>query len=352
MEKLARPREESEQVVLITGASAGLGLAISRLLVGQSRFRLILTARASSLSRFATEGIEESERILIRPLDVTDETQRRDIIAEAEARWGGVDILVNNAGIAYRSVVEHVNEAERIEQIHVNFRAPIALAALVLPGMRRRRAGRILNISSVGGMMAMPTMAIYSASKFALEGASESLWYEVRPWGIHVTLVEPGFIHSDGFERTLYTQQSRRSFEDPHDPYHAHYQSMAGFIARIMSMTWSSPERVARTVLAQMRASSPPLRVYATLDAHLFALMRRLLPRFLYHAVLYHFLPRIRTWGPAWEARMLQEAERGEEPTLEVAGVAGAQLVPEAIGDVGSRVTTGASASAGEGVGK
>ncbi len=96
---------------------------------------------------------------------------------------GGVDVLINNAGVAYRSVVEHVSERERLQQMGINFRAPMELTRLVLPYMRSRRAGRIINVSSMGGMMAMPTMAVYSASKFALEGATESLYYEVKPWG-------------------------------------------------------------------------------------------------------------------------------------------------------------------------
>ena len=146
-------------------------------------------------------------------------------------------------------------------------------------------------------------------------GASEALWYEVRPWGICVTLIEPGFIHSDSFQHTRYTRQSAISAEDPLDPYYAHYQSMSGFIAKIMSLTWSSPERVARTIVRQLRRKSPPLRVYATLDAHLFALMRRLLPRAIYHEVLYRFLPRIRTWGPDWEDRRLPAYPVGDSPS-------------------------------------
>lgn len=104
--------------------------------------------------------------------------------------WGGVDVLVNNAGISYRAVVEHTDHEDRAHQMDVNFRAPMEMIRHVLPDMRRKRRGKIINVSSVGAMMAMPTMAPYSASKFALEGASESLWYEVRPFGIHVSLVQ------------------------------------------------------------------------------------------------------------------------------------------------------------------
>src|SRR5262245_16504087 len=152
--------------------------------------------------------------------------------------------------------------------MNVNFRAPMEMIRLVLPRMRERRRGRIINISSVSGMMAMPTMALYSASKFALEGACESLWYEVRPWGIKVSLVEPGFIHSDSFKRTRYTPKSERATADQTDPYHVHYQHMMGFIARLMERTKVTPERVAKRILKVMDQPNPPLRVPAGIDAH------------------------------------------------------------------------------------
>lgn len=284
-------------VVLLTGASSGLGLAIARRLLGAG-YRLALTARSSSLSRFDEAGIAESESVKILPLDVTQPRERESVVAEIQRLWGGVDILINNAGVAYRSVVEHVTEDERLAQLDINFRAPMELTRLVLPGMRAKRAGRILNVSSVGGMMAMPTMAVYSASKFALEGASEALWYEVRPWNIHVTLVQPGFVRSDSFQNTRHTRLSRRGVDDILDPYHAHYCSMAPFIEKLMRLSPASPDSVARTVLKVLRRKHPPLRAPATIDAQFFSLLRRWLPRELYHRFLYWNLPAVRSWGP------------------------------------------------------
>jgi len=291
------PDRASPGTVLLTGASAGLGLAMARALLGTDG-RLVLTAREASLPRFAEAGIVESERVMIRALDVSDRDQRIAVVREIDERFGGVDALINNAGITYRSVVEHVRYDERLEQMRVNFLGPMHLIRLVLPSMRAKRAGRIINVSSVGGMMAMPTMSIYSASKFALEGMSEALWYEVRPWNIRVTLLEPGFVHSTSFENTRYTIASRESFEAERDPYHEHYAHMAPFIARMMNGSRTTPEHVARRVVKLLRAKNPPLRAPATPDAHLFALLRRALPRRLYHAVLYRMLPGVRRWGP------------------------------------------------------
>lgn len=165
--------------------------------------------------------------------------------------------------------------------------------------MREKRAGRIINVSSVGGMMAMPTMSLYSASKWALEGATESLWYEVLPWNIRVTLVEPGFIRSGSFQNTRATRGSLRASSSPGDPYHVHYTSMARLIEKLMTRKSASPpERVADVILRVMRRRRPPLRVPGTTDANYFYLLRRFLPRSLYHAMLYRGLPDIASWGP------------------------------------------------------
>lgn len=288
------------QVVLVTGASVGLGLAIGRRLINEqtrSELHLVLTAREGSLHRFREQGILESEHIWIRPLDVTEPDQRQSVVHEIETKLGGVDILINNAGIAYRSCVEHVTEAERLRQMNINFRSPIELARCVLPGMRKKRRGKVINISSVGGMMAMPTMSVYSASKFALEGASEALYYELKPWNVSVTLIQPGFMGSEAFEKVPYTALSAKASADPEDPYHEHYHHMEKFIAKAMTRSLATPDSVAMKVVRVVRQKSPPLRVYGSIDALLFSLMRRGLPRRFYNWFLYRSLPKVRRWG-------------------------------------------------------
>ncbi|MFG0290380.1 MAG: SDR family NAD(P)-dependent oxidoreductase [Rhodopirellula sp. JB044] len=293
-------KPERPQVVLITGASVGLGLAIARRLLDEQRqqpLHLVLTARRSSLDRFKQSDIAESERIWIRELDITCPRQRETVVDEIQTTLGGVDVLINNAGVAYRSCVEHVTEPERLHQMNINFRSPIELARHVLPGMRARRAGKIINISSVGGMMAMPTMSVYSASKFALEGASEALFYELRPWNVSVTLIQPGFMRSDAFEKVPYTIQSSRASQDDNEPYHEHYYHMERFIEKAMHRALATPDSVAAKVAKVIRQKSPPLRVYGSMDALLFSLLRRFLPRRFYNWFLYRNLPSIRKWG-------------------------------------------------------
>jgi short-subunit dehydrogenase len=165
-------------------------------------------------------------------------------------------------------------------------------------------------------MMAMPTMALYSASKFALEGATESLWYEMRPFGIKVSLIEPGFVHSSSFQNTRYTMRARLSFEHPRDPYPNYYRAMSAFIAHRMEHARATPAYVAKIVHATLEKRDPPLRVRATADAKLFEFFRRFFPRQLYHRILYAALPERRTWGvpPAGDVSPAQRRDRAAEP--------------------------------------
>lgn len=285
----------SSKVVLVTGSSSGIGLALVRSLV-KTDYRVVITARERSLARIPRDFFAPKERFLFLPLDVTSDEERRNVFSEIEKHWGGVDILVNNAGISYRAVIEHMEEDDEVNQLETNYHGPIALARLALPWMRKNRFGKIINVSSVGGMMAMPTMGAYSAAKFALEGASEALWYELKPWNVSVTLIQPGFINSNSFRNVYYTKRSRYSAEHE-DDYHEYYKFMGAFIAKLMNRAWATPETIAERIVSIMDDPNPPLRVPATLDAHFFAMIRRFLPRRLYHWILFRNLPGISTWG-------------------------------------------------------
>ena len=263
--------------MLVTGASTGLGLALARRLV-ETEHRLVLTSRKESLARFAQAGITENERIRIRALDVTVLEQRLGLVEEIERELGGVDVLINNAGAMYRAVLEHLSDIEQFVQLDVNYLAPMDLVRLVLPHMRAQRFGKILNVSSVGGMMAMPTMAAYSASKWALEGATEALYYEVKPWNIHVSLVQPGFVRSDSFQKVRFTDQSSRSRDDVHEAYHAHYEEMGPFIARMMKLARATPDHVAKKIVKAATAERPKARYPVGRGAGTIVGARRVLP--------------------------------------------------------------------------
>lgn len=301
----------SQPVILVTGCSSGIGLALAQLLYRLPNYRVVVTSRWASLHLLRQE-FKEDHRFLIWPLDVTSEAQRVEIIREIEEIWGGVDILINNAGVCYRSVVEHMDETDEYQQLASNYLGPMGLIRQVLPTMREKGWGRIINVSSVSGMLAMPTMASYSASKHALEGASEALWYECLPMGIGVTLLQPGFIRSRSFERVCYTRQAKAA-EQGQMAYSDYYQSMAPFIAKMMSWSWVTPEKIAHQLMAVVEKKHPPLRVAATPEAMIFYYLRRFLPRRLFNPILFFCLPGSHRWGQNY-AHAYTPAARSEPP--------------------------------------
>jgi NAD(P)-dependent dehydrogenase (short-subunit alcohol dehydrogenase family) len=288
-------------IILITGCASGVGLAIAELLYKQNNYRVIATARAHNLPKLKERFVEDG-RFLIRALDVTSEDERAALIHELDEKFQGVDILVNNAGISFRAVLEHMTEEDERRQMAVNYFGPVALTRLVLPRMRERGRGKVINISSVSGMLAMPTMSSYSASKYALEGMSESLWYEVRPFGINVSLIQPGFIRSRSIKNVYYTDLSKAESQRE-GPYSDYYKHMTPFIERLMDLSRTSPQSVARLTLKVIRTEHPPLWIPASVDAWMFYYLRRLVPRRWLMPMLFFFLPGARRWGEKYSRR-------------------------------------------------
>lgn len=288
-------------MIIVTGCSSGIGLALAQLLEKEPDYRVVITARASSLEKLK-EKFTQSERFLIRKLDVTVEIERTELVNEIKLRWGGINILINNAGISYRAVVEHMNATEEQDQFATNYFGPVGMIRAVLPYMRKLGRGKIINVSSVSGMLAMPTMGSYSASKYALEGLSESLWYEVKPLGINVCLIQPGFVRSPSFLNVHYSAQSGP--EHGIDGLYAdYYKHMTPFIERLMGLSFTTPQSVARKILKVIRTQNPPLWIPVTIDAKIFYYLRRFVPRALLLLLLFAVLPSVRKWGRLYTNR-------------------------------------------------
>lgn len=294
----------NQEVVLITGCSSGIGLAAAHLFYKLKDYRVIVTCRSSSMEKMKSL-FPETERFIVRELDVTNEEQREDLVSEILKKWRRIDVLVNNAGISYRSVIEHMDDESELHQLETNYLGPMALTRLVFPPMREQGSGKIINVSSVSGLMAMPTMASYSASKHALEGASEALWYEAKPFGISVSILQLGFIKSKSFERVYFSKKAQVS-HSLGGPFADYYQNMGPFIARLMELSLTSPEDVAAKILYLVRAKNAPLWVPATLDARLFFWIRKLLPRRLFHKIMFSCLPGSRTLGQKFSKKLLK----------------------------------------------
>lgn len=291
-----RPSPHQSPVIFITGCSSGLGYALAKELYRLHRYRVVATVRdPKSLERLRAE-MKEDDTFQFELLDVTDQKQREAVIAKTFQRWKAIDVLINNAGVSYRSVIEHMDDESEQRQLDVNYLAPMALIRLVIPTMREKGSGKIINVSSVSGMVSMPTMASYSASKHALEGATEALWYELRPFGISVSLLQPGFIRSRSFEKVYFSKKAALS-KDLEGPYSEYYTHMGSFVEKLMLRSLATPEKITRRIIREIENPNSSLWIPATADAIVFYWLRKLLPRTLFHKFMYSRLPSIQNWG-------------------------------------------------------
>lgn len=191
---------ETSPVWFITGCSTGFGRELAKLIIARG-WRAVVTARDKSRIVDLAEGFED--RVLALDLDVTDAAQITAAADAAQARFGRVDVLVNNAGYGYQATIEEGEEAEIRMQFDANVFGLFAMTRAILPGMRERRRGHIINITSVAGIVGFPGSGYYAASKHAVEGWSDALAAEGKPLGIKVTCVEPGPFRTDWAGRSL-----------------------------------------------------------------------------------------------------------------------------------------------------
>lgn len=185
---------------LITGCSSGLGRHLAEAVLAAGDNAVVTARDAGRVADLAAAFPDTAQACA---LDVGDSDSVAQAIALAEARFGSVDVLVNNAGYSYRSAVEEGEPDEVDALFRTNFLGPLAMINAVLPGMRARRAGVIINVSSVAGQFSIPGSGYYSATKFALEGMSDALRKELAPLGIRVLIVVPGAFRTDFYGRSL-----------------------------------------------------------------------------------------------------------------------------------------------------
>lgn len=243
---------------LITGCSSGLGRAIATAVL-EAGHNAVITARDPET--LAELGDSFPTTAAVVPLDVRDHAQVVAAVAVADERFGGVDVLVNNAGYGYRSALEE-GDPEEVEQLFAtNFFGAVDAMKQVLPGMRKRGTGTIVNVSSIAGRTSQPGSGYYSATKFALEGASVALEKEVGPLGVRVVIVEPGGFRTDFAGRSL--TQSAHPIGD--------YADTAGLRRKendtIDGRQPGDPKRAAEALLQVVASDDPPLRLLLGSDA-------------------------------------------------------------------------------------
>ena len=241
----------------ITGSSAGFGHALASAAIA-SGDNVVATARRPGLLEALIS--RAPERVLALDLDVTDQDQIDAAINAAIARFGTIDVLVNNAGLASVGAVEELEDDALRQLMDVMFFGPIALVQAVLPVMRERRKGSIVQMSSMGGQLSFPGYGAYCAAKFALEGVSEALAAEVAPHGIRVLIVEPGaFATSFGGPLSQFSPDSGY-YDDTVGPQRAAVASMDGSQP-------GDPAKAAAAILGALDEPSPPLRLALGADA-------------------------------------------------------------------------------------
>jgi short-subunit dehydrogenase len=184
------------QTVLITGASKGIGLTIAERLHAQGHM-------VYGTSRAATNREGSSQAFKMLPLDVTNDESVKACISRVLTETGKIDVLVNNAGYDLYGAAEETSLEETLAQLETNFVGAVRMTKAVLPGMRERKHGKIVQLSSIGGMLALPNNSAYAASKFALEGYSEALRYEMRPFNVFVSLVQPGNVKTETLDTSV-----------------------------------------------------------------------------------------------------------------------------------------------------
>lgn len=266
------------RAVLITGCSSGIGRSSAELLADQG-WQVYATARRPEVIADL-----EAKGCRTLALDVTDEASMAAAVRMVEEEHGAVGALVNNAGYGLHGAVESTNLDEARRQFDTNFFGLVRLTQLVLPGMRKQRWGRIVNMSSMGGKLTFPGGGFYHASKHAVEALSDALRYEVRPFGIDVVVIEPGLI------KTEFVGSAVETVDTDDEVYGAYNEGIARRIESAyegpLAKAAVGPEAVARVVAKSLSATKPKTRYIVTPGARMMLGVRRILPDRAFDAVL------------------------------------------------------------------
>jgi NAD(P)-dependent dehydrogenase (short-subunit alcohol dehydrogenase family) len=250
-----------QKVAVITGSSSGIGLE-SALILARNGYTTYATMRSPDKDTSIKAAVQnEGLPIRVIPLDVTDDSSVNNAVDQIISEVGRIDVLVNNAGYGLLGALEDLALEEIKSQFETNFFGPIRVIQAVLPTMRKQRSGRIINISSGNGIFGLPGASAYVSTKFAIEGLSESIAYELEPFGIRVILIEPGFIRTNFANAIVVAKRA----QDSASPYPEMMQKLMAVAAKLAKNA-SDAELVANIVLNAASNSSPSLRYLAGKD--------------------------------------------------------------------------------------
>jgi NAD(P)-dependent dehydrogenase (short-subunit alcohol dehydrogenase family) len=261
-----KPNGEITPVAVVTGSSSGIGFETA-LLLARSGFHTYATMRNLEKSKNITE-IANTEKLPLQvvQLDVNDDISVKNAIDKIVAAENKrIDVLVNNAGYGLFGPLEDISIEEIKAQFETNFFGVIRVTQQVLPAMRKQNSGgsTIVNVSSVGGRIGIPVLSAYQSTKFALEGLSESMSYELEPFGIRVVIIEPGFIRTN----IINSSTSAEKALDSKSPYFSLTQKVKNHFKSMMENASSPPEEVAKVILQAITSENPQLRYTVGNDA-------------------------------------------------------------------------------------
>lgn len=283
------PSKSGRQVVFITGASSGFGL-YSSIEFARKGYTVVASMRDLSKQTELVSRIQQlglAEQITIVSLDVTDHQNVKTVISEVIKQTGKIDVLINNAGYCLGGSIEETEMEALYKQFETNFFGLVAVTKAVIPQMRLQRSGKIINISSLSGRMGYPMLGPYTASKFAIEGFSESLRMELLPFRIHVVLVEPGAYQTNIWQKGLDLFQ----LNNEKSPYTDLYLSVTRLSQKKLTAA-SHPQEVAKKLVSIAESYYPTLRYPMGRFAKLGLVMKGMIPYKIFEKLVIRMISR------------------------------------------------------------
>ncbi|ASS91233.1 oxidoreductase [Aeribacillus pallidus] len=265
---------KKQPVAFVTGASSGFGLLTSVALAGEG-YRVLASMRDLNKRGRLEAAAKEAgvtDRIEIIQLDVNDFSSAETVIQNVIEEYGQIDLLVNNAGYAAGGFTEELAVEEWRRQFETNFFGLVAVTKAVLPSMRARRSGKVVNISSISGRIGFPSMGPYVASKFAVEGFSESLRLEMLPYGVHVVLIEPG-----SYKTEIWSKGLDAVSVNPDSPYVKEMEKILKYVNHVAD-TAPAPDEVIQQIVHVAKSPYPKLRYPVGKGVKLGMVLKNILP--------------------------------------------------------------------------
>ncbi|MBI3602734.1 MAG: SDR family oxidoreductase [Candidatus Omnitrophica bacterium] len=270
---------DTQKVILITGTSSGFGLLTSARLASRGHFVYATMRDLAKQQPLLDEVTKRAGQVQVRELDVTKPATIKKVIDEIKNRHYHIDVLINNAGFGLGGFFEDLSEDEIRQQMEVNLFGVQNVCRQVIPLMRERKQGKIINLSSIAGQTASPCFSAYNASKWALEGFSESLHHEMKLFGIDVVLVEPG-----SYPTKIFFENARygKNFDNSQSPYYALNQQLQKMTLDYVRQLKRDPQEVAALIENIINTKNPKLRYISNFSSWLHVFSRKILPESIY----------------------------------------------------------------------